>query len=184
MKKQHDDRSIGRLISLILRHEPQLIGSQLDDQGYLPVSALLTGVSRKIGFSLTRERLDHIVATNNKKSYEYSPDSTKIRARQGHSVTVDVGLQAVEPPDILYHGTVDRFVESIFSQGILKMSRQHVHLSSDLETALAVGKRHGKPIVLQVAAGELYRQGQVFYLSNNGVWLTDDIGTQYIKKHF
>lgn len=180
MEKPHDDRSIGRLISLILRHDPQLIGCQLDDEGYLPVLALLAGVSRKLGFSLTRDHLDYIVATNNKKRYEYSPDGTKIRARQGHSIDVDLGLAPVEPPTILYHGTAERFLPAILSQGLVKMSRQHVHLSADKETAIAVGKRHGKPVVLQVAAGQMSQTGQPFYQSHNGVWLIEEVAPAYL----
>lgn len=184
MGKPHDDRSIGRLISLILRHDSQLIDCQLDDEGYLPVPALLAGVSRQLGFALTRDRLDHIVATNNKKRYEYSPDGTKIRARQGHSIAVDVGLSQLEPPEVLYHGTAEHQLESILAQGIVKMSRQHVHLSADVATAQAVGRRHGRPCVLEIAAAQLHADGQVFYRSANGVWLTDNIDKRYIKKYF
>ena len=126
------------------------------------------------------ELLDEIVETNNKKRYEYSEDKTKIRARQGHSINVDVELKETTPPGILYHGTAETTVPAIMKEGIKKGSRLHVHLSQTEETAVNVGKRHGKPAVLRINAKQMSEDGIKFYLSNNGVWLTDFVSLKYI----
>jgi len=147
---------------------------KIDENGYMLISELT-----QRGF--TEELIEEIVQTNNKSRYEYSPDHTRIRARQGHSIPVDVGLTPTTPPDILYHGTADRFIESIFQEGLKPMSRLYVHLSADSNTAATVGKRHGKPVVLIIDAKKMVEDGIEFFLSNNGVWLTKEVLPQYIK---
>lgn len=175
-----DYTSIGKFISLILRHNPETIGIKLDKHGWADVSELLAGMNQK-GHRIDMAMLEEIVATNNKKRYSFNEDKTKIRANQGHSIPVDVELKTVVPPDVLYHGTADRFLNEIKKKGLQKQSRNHVHLSSDWDTAVSVGKRHGCPIVLKVNTKAMYQDGYIFYLSENGVWLTEDIPIQYIN---
>ena len=170
----------GKFISLILRHAPQKIGITLDNAGWASVDELLAGLKRK-GHALSFEQLDDIVAMNDKKRYRFNEDKTRICANQGHSLTVDLQLNALEPPEFLYHGTASRFMHSINKQGLLKGSRHHVHLSSDKQTAKSVGSRHGVPIILTIAAGAMHRAGYTFYCSANGVWLVDSVPTQYFS---
>lgn len=171
---------LGKFLSLILRHSPETIGIKLDENGWADVSELLHGINclgRKINMNI----LEEIVANNNKKRYSFNFDKTKIRANQGHSIPVDVELKAVNPPSILYHGTADRFYEDIRKNGLQRQSRNHVHLSSDEETAIIVGRRHGRPAVLSIDAEAMHDAGYIFYLSENGVWLTDHVPANYIK---
>ncbi|AVP99610.1 RNA 2'-phosphotransferase [Ahniella affigens] len=167
-------KEVGRLLSLVLRHEPGHIGITLDQEGYVSVDDLLAALDRH-GKAIDRAGLEWIVAENNKQRFSFSADGTRIRANQGHSVTVDLGLTPVEPPEYLYHGTADTSVASILREGLKSQSRQHVHLSAEVGTATQIGSRHGKPMILQVAAGTLFRGGHVFYQSANGVWLTDHV---------
>lgn len=125
--------------------------------------------------------LEQIVWTDQKQRYSFNDDKTMIRANQGHSVRVDVGLKELQPPEILYHGTATRFLDSIMADELKPMCRMYVHLSKDIETATNVGKRHGKPVVLEIAAGKMYKDGCKFYLSENGVWLTSHVATSYIR---
>lgn len=150
---------------------------RIDESGYMSISDLV-----KKGF--TEELIEEIVSTNNKARYEYSPDKTKLRARQGHSIPVDVGLTPTTPPEILYHGTADRFIPHILKEGLKPMSRLYVHLSSDVKTAIDVGKRHGKPVVLTVNTQEMVEDGYQFFLSNNGVWLVKEVPVQYLGSKF
>ncbi|MBB1140100.1 RNA 2'-phosphotransferase [Myroides sp. WP-1] len=173
-------KSIGKFLSLILRHEPSKIGIQLDANGWADIEELIQKCG-KHRVSFTRKELDEIVATNNKKRYSLNEDQTKIRANQGHSIAVDLEFTPQEPPVFLYHGTADRFLPSIYNEGIKKMSRQHVHLSQDKETATAVGSRHGRVVVLTILAGKMKEDGLLFYCSANGVWLTDYIDPKYIS---
>ena len=161
----------GKRLAFLLRHDKDY---QFDEHGWREVSDLIAN------HGYTMELLDEIVETNNKKRYEYSEDKSKIRARQGHSVNVDVELKEVIPPDILYHGTAETTLSAIMKEGIIKGSRLHVHLSQTEETALNVGKRHGKPVVLRINAGQMKQDGIKFYLSNNGVWLTEYVSPKYI----
>lgn len=161
----------GKRLAFFLRHDKDY---QFDEHGWREVSDLIAN------HGYTMELLDEIVETNNKKRYEYSEDKSKIRARQGHSVNVDVELKEVIPPDILYHGTAETTLSAIMKEGIIKGSRLHVHLSQTEETALNVGKRHGKPVVLRINAGQMNQDGIKFYLSNNGVWLTEYVSPKYI----
>lgn len=161
----------GKRLAFLLRHDKDY---QFDEHGWREVSDLIAN------HGYTMELLDEIVETNNKKRYEYSEDKSKIRARQGHSINVDVELKEVIPPDILYHGTAETTLSTIMKEGIIKGSRLHVHLSQTEETALNVGKRHGKPVVLRINAGQMNQDGIKFYLSNNGVWLTEYVSPKYI----
>lgn len=176
MKTNKDDLvSKGKYLSYILRHgKEEFEGGLIDGNGWMSIDDL---VSKK-GF--TKELIDEIVKTNNKSRYEYNEDGTKIRARQGHSIPVDVELREVRPPDRLFHGTADRFIDSIFKEGLKPQTRLYVHLSYDKETALNVGKRHGNPVVLVIDAKRMYDDGIKFYVSNNGVWLTKFVDKKYI----
>jgi putative RNA 2'-phosphotransferase len=173
-------KHISKLMSLVLRHQPEVIGIELDKNGWAPVDALMEGIQRK-GIALSRELLNEVVETNDKKRFLFNEDGTKIRANQGHSLKVDVELKAAAPPEILYHGTVFRFLDAIRAEGLKPMSRQHVHLSKELSTAQQVGGRRGKPIILKVKAGAMHAAGTAFYLSENGVWLTAAVPPEYIE---
>lgn len=168
-------------ISLILRHKPEVIGITLDCHGWAKVDELIEGINASGKYSIDMSMLEEIVRTDNKQRYSFNEDRTKIRANQGHSVNVDVELKEVVPPEILYHGTGEKYVASINAEGLKPKSRLYVHLSKDAETAVTVGSRHGKPIVYTVASGEMHRQGYTFYLSENGVWLTKNIPVEFIK---
>ncbi len=132
------------------------------------------------GVKVTMELLEHVVATNSKKRFSFNEDKTKIRASQGHSINIDLQFSSVQPPAALYHGTAERSIASILQNGLQKRNRQHVHLSADIETAINVGKRHGKPVVLIVDAATMHAEGLEFYLSANGVWLTDNVPSKYL----
>lgn len=178
------DRSLlplSKFISLVLRHEPERIGLELDHQGWANVEELVAAAARH-GTALTREKLERIVAENEKQRFAFSDDGQRIRARQGHSVDVDLELAPQIPPDILFHGTATRFLESIRATGLKARSRQHVHLSRDEATAIQVGQRHGKPIVLKVRAGEMHAAGHEFYLSENQVWLTARVPPEFLDE--
>ena len=170
----------GRFIALILRHKPEMIGVKLDEHGWADVDKLLEGVNRN--HSLTREQLEEIVRTDNKQRFPFNEDKTKIRANQGHSISVDVELQEAEPPEFLYHGTGEKFVSSIKETDILPCNRLYVHLSSDIDTAIKVGSRHGKPFVFTVSSGQMYRDGYKFFRSVNGVWLTKKVEAKYLTR--
>ena len=172
---------LSKFISLILKHKPEEIGIQLDEYGWAKVDELLNGIN-KSGRKIDLNVLEEIVITDEKKRYSFNEDKTKIRANQGHSIPVNVELKKTKPPEYLYHGTADRFLDSIIKDGIKSMSRLYVHLSKDVETAKNVGKRHGKPVVLKVHSGEMYRDGIKFYLSENGVWLTEKVDVKYFEK--
>jgi putative RNA 2'-phosphotransferase len=168
---------MGKQLSFLLRHDSEAFSNGLiDKHGWRKVSELVKD------HKYTKDLLDDIVKTNNKQRYEYNEDETLIRARQGHSIKVDVNLSESTPPDILYHGTATRFLDSILEKGIVKGNRLYVHLSKDEETATTVGARHGKPYVLKIDAKKMYEDGIKFYLSNNNVWLTDFVDAKYIIK--
>ncbi|MEO1436965.1 MAG: RNA 2'-phosphotransferase [Bacteroidota bacterium] len=173
------EKHISKFMSLVLRHQPDVIGLELDDQGWANLDELIDKMNQK-GKAVDRGLIEHIVATNNKKRFIISDDGTRIRANQGHSINIDLALQAIEPPVILYHGTATRFLDRIFEYGLQKRNRQHVHLSDDLTTAMNVGQRHGKPVILEVQALEMHQKGYPFFRSENGVWLTDHVPENYL----
>lgn len=160
-----------RLLSLVLRHDPARIGLSLAAGGWVETKDLLKALARH-GRATSFEELRAIVESDDKRRFTLSENGRRIRAAQGHSVAVDMGLEAVEPPETLFHGTATAALDSIFREGLTPRSRTHVHLSIDVPTAIRVGGRHGRPIVLEVAAGRLHRSGAVFFRADNGVWLT------------
>ena len=179
MKEQSNtDIKLGRFLSLVLRHNPGAAGITLDEHGWADVEALLAGVNRS-GRQIDMDTLERIVRENSKQRYAFNEDHTRIRANQGHSIRVDVELKAAEPPSYLYHGTASRFLPAIQTEGIRKMSRQHVHLSGDFDTAMAVGRRHGAPVVITIDARAMARDGVTFYRSENGVWLCGHVEPKY-----
>ena len=172
--------SASKFLSLVLRHEPAAAHVTLDTAGWVEVAALLAGCVQA-GRGLSREELEHVVVTNAKKRFEFSADCLRIRASQGHSVEVELEYTPKEPPEILYHGTATRFIDSIRTQGLLKMERHHVHLSAETKMTLEVGARHGKPVLLTILAGEMHREGHVFCRSTNGVWLVEQVPVNFIR---
>lgn len=170
---------ISKYLSKHLRHQPERIGLNLDPGGWVEVNQLLAAC-RKHNFSITREQLNEVVEKNDKKRFSFDATGTRIRANQGHSVEIDLQLQPQIPPDILYHGTGSKAADIILEEGLKKMSRHHIHLSTDITTAIAVGKRHGKPIVFTVKSGEMFKDGYSFYCADNGVWLVDAVPPQYL----
>lgn len=170
---------ISKFLSLVLRHDPSRIGLQLDEAGWADVDALIAA-SAAHGVPLTREGLREIVETSDKRRYALSADGARIRANQGHSVPVDLQLPPREPPAQLYHGTIDAALPGIREHGLLRGERHHVHLSPDVPTATAVGRRRGRPVILTVRAADMHAAGHVFYCSENGVWLTDHVPARFI----
>lgn len=178
---EKEKKGISKYLSYVLRHHPESVHLTLDSNGWVSVAALIEQSKLK-NIQLTKAMLKEIVETNDKKRFAFNEDHSKIRANQGHSVqNIDLGLTEVEPPETLYHGTVARFLEAIRAEGLIKGNRQHVHLSADKKTAINVGSRRGKAVVLEVKAAEMYQQGYVFYLSENGVWLTEQVPEKFIE---
>lgn len=174
--------SISKFLSLVLRHQPETIGIELDQNGWTDVDTLLKK-SNAYGIRLDNETLKHIVETNSKKRFAFNDTFDRIRASQGHSVEIELGYTSQKPPEILYHGTGEKSVQSILDTGLEKQSRQQVHLSADLETAIKVGQRHGKPFVFKVLAEQMFNDKFEFFISDNGVWLTDNVPTKYLKQN-
>jgi len=170
---------ISKFLSLVLRHKPKTIGLSLDQGGWARVDELLSA-AKWAGVSLNREVLQQVVEQNDKQRFAFSEDHLMVRANQGHSIPIDLGLEALIPAELLFHGTATRFILSIKQQGLIPKGRRHVHLSPDKLTAVKVGQRHGKPIVLTVQAGQMHKRGFRFYRSANGVWLTDNVPVEYI----
>ena len=164
---------------LVLRHEPTKYGLVLDVNGWTAVDELLAAAQRA-GVPLTRPLMEQVIGDNEKQRFALSDDGSQVRARQGHSVEVDLGLAPVTPPETLCHGTAATSVDAIRRAGSQRRSRQHVHLSPDEETAIKVGQRHGKPVVLRVQAAALHRAGHQFFLSENGVWLVDAVPPEFL----
>lgn len=169
-----------KFLSLVLRHQPEVIGIVPDEQGWVEVNELLQKMRLK-GIAIDFETLEHVVASNDKKRFAFNGDKSRMRASQGHSIQVDLGYRECEPPEMLYHGTATKNKEAILQEGLKKGKRHHVHLSKDIETAMKVGQRHGKPIVFEVMAQEMCREGCVFFVSENGVWLTDSVPARFLK---
>lgn len=168
-----------KFLSLVLRHQPELIGITLSTAGWVSVAELLRACQAH-GHPLTLEDLQELVATNDKRRFSLSEDGQMIRANQGHSVPVELGYSPAVPPDMLYHGTVEKFLPSIREEGLKRGSRHHVHLSPDEETARRVGARRGRPLILKVESGRMHQKGHEFFRSANGVWLTEHVPPEYL----
>lgn len=173
---------ISRVISMILRHKPEMIDAVADEHGWVDTNELITGVKRlKPESEFDLKILEEIVTTDSKQRYTFNDNKTKIRANQGHSFPVDLGKEPVEPPSVLYHGTATKSWDSIRKEGLKPMSRQYVHLSADVVTAFTVGTRHGQPIVLEIDTVKMYKDGFEFIQADNGVWLTKEVPEKYIR---
>ena len=172
---------ISKYLSKHLRHQPERIGIQLAPGGWVSVDELLAAC-KKHAFPINRIELNEVVVNNDKKRFSFDSTGSLIRANQGHSVDVDLQLEPAIPPDMLYHGTGHGAVEAILQEGLRKMSRHHVHLSSDMATARKVGARHGRPEVFIVDAAAMHKAGNTFYCSENGVWLVEYVSPQYLQK--
>ena len=171
---------LSKFLSFVLRHKPDAIGLTLDQQGWAGIDELIAK-GNAAGTTFSRDDLQQVVLSNDKQRFSISEDGLRIRAAQGHSVNVELGLKPQEPPAALYHGTATRFVDSILAAGLLPQSRQQVHLSADEETARRVGQRHGKPAIFKVEALRMHAQGFKFCLSDNGVWLTDRVPPEFLS---
>lgn len=177
MKDRHV--RLSKFLSLVLRHRPEEVGLELDREGWVEVSRLLEAFAAR-GKRLTLEELREVVRSNDKQRFAFSPDGLSIRASQGHSVGVELGYEPAAPPPLLFHGTAERSVAAISERGLLKGRRHHVHLSEQAETAAAVGRRYGRPVVLRVASGAMHADGHAFFRAANGVWLTEHVPARYI----
>jgi putative RNA 2'-phosphotransferase len=182
MISEKEKTKISKFLSLVLRHRPETIGIVLDQNGWTSVETLLEGLNKN-NIKLDKTILKHIVETNPKKRFSFNDSNNKIRANQGHSVDVELGYISQRPPAILYHGTGQKSVSSILETGLEKRKRHQVHLSNDLETAIIVGQRHGKPFVFKILAEQMHEDGYQFYLSENGVWLTDAVPPKYLAEY-
>ncbi|MGW3959845.1 RNA 2'-phosphotransferase [Amycolatopsis sp. NPDC005003] len=167
---------ISKRLARHLRHDPAALGLTLSSDGWVPVDQLVRALS------ITREELDEVVEKNNKRRFAFDETGTRIRASQGHSVAVDLGLPDAPPPDVLYHGTVAKYLDAIFREGLRPMNRHAVHLSATVETATIVGARRGKPVVLRVDAAAMAVAGHAFQVSANGVWLTSAVPPEYLSQ--
>jgi len=172
---------LSRRLSLVLRHDPSGVGIHLDPAGWVEVDDLLAALAGA-GVQVTRPDLDDVVAASDKQRFAFDPTGRRIRAQQGHSVPVDLGLVPVDPPHILWHGTVERFLGAILEQGLRPKGRHHVHLSPDEAAARVVGARRGVPVLLAVDAGAMVAAGHVFFRSGNGVWLIDAVPPQFLRR--
>ena len=168
-----------KFLSLVLRHKPEEIGIKLDREGWVDIEILLRHL-KKAGRAITRSELDTLVATSDKKRFTISQNGRRIRAAQGHSIEIDLGLAPQAPPAELYHGTASASLDDIFAHGLVPQRRRQVHLSPNPETAEKVGRRHGKPVVLRVETAQMHEDGHLFYRADNGVWLTDHVPARYL----
>lgn len=171
-----DLKQISKYLSLVLRHKPEMIGLNIDNNGWVNVDELIN----KSTLEFNLDELKEIVETNDKQRFLFSDDFSKIKATQGHSIKIELELTPIEPPEILYHGTVEKFIDSINKDGLLKMNRNHVHLSDNKYTAINVAKRRGQPIILIIKSKEMFNDGYKFFCSENNVWLTDNVPSKYI----
>ena len=172
-------KETSKFLSLILRHRPEVIGISMDEHGWANVDELIRGISKTREFNM--DILEEIVRTDNKQRYSFNADKTLIRANQGHSIPVDVELEVVKPPEILWHGTGRKYVSSIEKIGLIPKKRLYVHISDNMETAYQVGQRHGEAVIYKVLAGKMQEDGYTFYRSKNGVWLTEKVPVKYLK---
>ncbi|MEM9820068.1 MAG: RNA 2'-phosphotransferase [Bacteroidota bacterium] len=175
------DKQLSKFLSLVLRHQPEIIGLELDGAGWANLDELLQKLQTKDA-KITKFQIKKIVAENDKQRFKIDASLNRIRANQGHSIAVNLELEAVSPPSILYHGTAERFLPPILAQGLQKGSRRHVHLTDQIATAKKVGRRHGRPVLLLIDAQQMQAAGQSFYLSENGVWLTDNVAPEYLQQ--
>ncbi len=172
---------LSKFLSLVLRHKPEEIGIELDSNGWTDVKSLIEKMN-SYGKHIDIETLEVILETNNKKRFSFNKNKSLIRANQGHSLEIDLGYKTKTPPNRLFHGIGAKYVDSICKTGIKKKNRHHIHLSKDLETALLVGQRHGKPVIFEILTEEMTNEGFKFYESENGVWLTDEVPVRFIRK--
>jgi putative RNA 2'-phosphotransferase len=171
---------ISKFLSLILRHQPEVVGLSLEENGWVSVHKLIEACG-DYGKSFTFDELREVVETNNKKRFSFNEEGTKIRANQGHSLEVKIEFEKRTPPKILYHGTAEKNVKGIFAEGLKKMSWHHVHLSADIETARQVGMRYGKPIIFLIDTEKMLAKGFDFYVSANGVWLVETVPPKFLE---
>lgn len=171
-----------KFIALILRHKPETIGVSLDEHGWADVRDLIDGINATGKHQIDMDTLEEIVRTDEKQRYSFNEDKTLIRANQGHSIPVDVELKECTPPAVLYHGTGEKYVDSIDAQGLIPKSRLYVHMSEDMDTARNVGSRHGKPVIYEIDCLSMTADGYLFYLSENHVWLTKSVPATYLRK--
>lgn len=176
-----DHRRISKALSYWLRHRPSEGGLTLDAQGWSSVDAVLSALARH-KFPGDIDTLIEVVETSDKQRFELSPDLDRIRARQGHSISVDLALAPVAPPAVLYHGTGARFLDAIMAEGLRKMRRHHVHLSPDIDTARRVGARRGEAIILEISAARMHAQGRKFFVTENKVWLTETVPPDFLRR--
>lgn len=179
-KEKKHLQKVSRLLAQVLRHAPEKLDLTPNAEGWVTVDVLLTALA-DLDLPISQDQLVEIVQTNDKKRFSLSDTGDQIRAAQGHSIAVDLGVEAIEPPSWLYHGTAEVTVTAIMADALRPMSRQQVHLSGDQQTAFKVGTRHGAPVILIVAAGDMHRAGYAFYRADNGVWLTDHVPAEYLK---
>lgn len=180
MLSDKDIKRTSKFMSLVLRHHPEAIGLTLDANGWADIEEMIA-CANAAGRRLTRDMVDEVVARNDKKRYTVSEDGRRIRAAQGHSIGIDLQLEPRQPPETLYHGTTEDYVKSILASGLNPGTRDHVHLSPDQETARTVGMRRGRPAVLRIRTGEMWDAGHHFYLSENGIWLTESVPAEFIE---
>jgi len=173
-------RKVSKFLSLVLRHQPERIGLSLDPQGWADIDTVIARAGEH-GMALTREEILAVVAASDKQRFALDGSGRRIRANQGHSIDIELGLEPREPPPVLFHGTAEANLAAIRAEGLKPGRRQQVHLSRDTATATAVGQRHGRPVVLQVAAGRMWSAGYEFFLADNGVWLTDAVPAEFIE---
>jgi putative RNA 2'-phosphotransferase len=180
MLTEQNIKTISKFLSMVLRHQPEFIGIKMDEAGWVEVQELLLKSSAK-GVQIDIEILKIVVQNNDKQRFSFNEDQTKIRASQGHSVAVDLGYTPQNPPDVLFHGTTIEVLPKILKEGLKRMARHHVHLSKDKETAIKVGSRRGNPLILKINAFKMKNAGHQFFLSDNGVWLTEEVPPQFLE---
>ena len=171
---------LSKFLSLVLRHDPKVVGLSLDRGGWVDVDGLISG-SKKAGVTLDRDLLQQVVDQGEKRRFSLSPDGQRVKANYGHSIDIDLALEPSEPPEILFHGTARHLVDGIREQGVMRAGRRYVHLSGDETEAEAVGRRHGDPVVLKIRAREMHRDGFEFFLSESGIWLTRSVPPHYVE---
>lgn len=172
---------VSKFLSYVLRHNPKSINMKIDFQGWASVDELIRcATNHKL--IITKELIEEVVTTNDKERFKLSDNRKMIRANQGHSLKINLGLESIQPPEVLYHGTASRFLESINNEGLKSGNRHHVHLSNQITTAIKVGQRHGFPVVLKIEAARMYEDGFTFYCSENGVWLVDNVPSKYFDQ--